>query len=260
MNPVTGQKFTGSWTPPIKDVDIQQAAENQATSTSVAYVIELKNNDKPDLMVSDVTTDMFNNVIPLDTNLFCGCNGPQLGQYTAANKAVFALSPDAGTVGGQAPLNVLVDLKTGKSTQFSGYNNGGFHAGYVNGMAVDPNTGVATTTTELNSQVEFYDMKKKTGITFVQLPCTTDTDQTNSGAGIAVDPVNKLFLVIDPFYCSGSLGGAVVVYDEKGNQVEVITGFKFAGAEPAPVLNPSKRMGWAFSGPGGFNQPQQFFY
>jgi hypothetical protein len=25
-------------------------------------------------------------------------------------------------------------------------------------------------------------------------------------------------------------------------------------------LNPSKRMGWAFSGPAGFSQLQQFFY
>src|SRR2546429_16496 len=52
MNPVTAQQFTGSWTPPIKDVDIQYAAENQSTSTSIAYVIELKNQDKPDLLVS----------------------------------------------------------------------------------------------------------------------------------------------------------------------------------------------------------------
>ena len=59
-------------------------------------------------------------------------------------------------------------------------------------------------------------------------------------------------------YCSGSEGSAIVVYDEKGNLVETITGFKFALGEPAPAINPSKRMGWAF-GP-GFNQLQQFFY
>ncbi len=130
----------------------------------------------------------------------------------------------------------------------------------MNGVAVDPNTGVAATTTELNAQVEFYDLKKKTGITFAQLPCTGDTDQGNSGSGIAVDPVNKLFLVTDQFYCDGSQGSAIVVYDEAGNLVESITGFKLAIGEPAPALNPGKRMGWVFAGPNGFNQLQQFFY
>jgi len=51
-----------------------------------------------------------------------------------------------------------------------------------------------------------------------------------------------------------------VVYDEAGNLIETIAGFNFAIGEPAPVLNPSKRMGWAFSGPAGFSQLQQFFY
>jgi hypothetical protein len=75
-----------------------------------------------------------------------------------------------------------------------------------------------------------------------------------------VDPVNKLFLVTDTYYCDGSQGSAIVVYDEKGNQVETITGFSFFIGEPAPVLNPGKRMGWAFGGPNGWSQLQQFFY
>ena len=120
--------------------------------------------------------------------------------------------------------------------------------------------GVAATTTELNSQVEFYDLKSQSGIAAVQLPCTTNTDQIHSGSNIAVDPVNKLFLVTEQLYCDGSQGSAIVVYDEAGNFVEAITGFNFAIGEPAPVLNPSGRMGWAFSGPEGFSQLQQFFY
>ena len=154
-----------------------------------------------------------------------------------------AVSPDGGAVFGAAPVNVMVDLSTGATKQFTGYNNGAFHAGYVNGLAVDPNTGVGATTTELNSQVEFYDMAKRKALTFAQLPCTNDTDQTNSGSNIAVDPVNKLFLVTDYFYCDGSQGSAIVVYDEAGNFVETITGFNFAIGEPAPVLNPGQAHG-----------------
>src|SRR5581483_11189989 len=225
---------------PIADIDVQEGAENQATSTAVLFAIELKNQDNPDLLVSNVAANTFSNVIHLDPNLFGGANGPQLGQYTAANEAVFALSPDGGAVGGVPPVNVLINLQSGSQTKFNGYNNGPFHAGFVNGLAVDPNTGIAATTTELNAQVEFYDLNKKTGIAAVQLPCTGSSSQSNSGAGIAVDPVHKLFLVPDPFYCSGSQGSALLIYDEQGNLVETITGFAFAIAEPAPALNPGK--------------------
>lgn len=258
MNPVTAREFTGPWTPPLKDVDVLLAAENQNAPTGVVFAIELKKQDKPVLIVSDIAANTFSKVIRLDPDLFGLGNGPRLGQFTAANKAVLALSPDGGAVGGSPPLNVLVDLDTGATTQFSGYNFGAYHAGYVNGLAVDPNSGIAATTTELNSEVEFYDMGKKSRVAAVQLPCTDNTDQINSGSNIAVDPLNKLFLVTDTFYCDGSEGSAIVVYDESGDFVEAITGFAFAIGEPAPAINPAKRMGWAF-GP-AFSQLQQFFY
>jgi len=271
MNPVTAQKFTGEWTSPIKATDIRTVAENQATSTSVVFSIELNKQDDPVLFVSDIAANTFSNVIKLDPNLFGLCNSPspQVGQFTAANAAVLASSPDCGKRGGEAPINALVDLSTDKVTQFNGYNNGSSHAGLVNGLAVDPNTGVAATTTELNSQVEFYDLNKKTGITFVQLPCTDDGDQFNSGTTITNDPLNKLFLVTDINYCDGSQGAAIVVYDESGNLIETITGFNseigFAVDQPPPRINPGKRMGWAFGGPQGagtqgVNELQQFFY
>jgi hypothetical protein len=260
MNPVTAEKFTGAWTPPLKDVDIQLVAENQTTSTSVVYAIELKKQDNPVLIVSNVGANTFSNVIKLDPNTFCGCDGPQLGHYAAGNEAVIALSPDGGAVGGDAPVNYIVDLGSGKTTSFQGYNNGPFHAGYVNGAATDINTGVTATDTELNAQVEFYDIAKKTGIAAVQLPCTGNSDQTYSGSGIANDPVNKLFLVTETYdACSGGTTSSIHVFDESGNYIESITGFQFAIGEPPPAINPSKRMGWAFGGP-GFSQLQQFFY
>src|SRR6202023_709586 len=43
MNPLTAGTFTGTWTPPIKDLSVLEAAENQTTSTGVLYAIELKN-------------------------------------------------------------------------------------------------------------------------------------------------------------------------------------------------------------------------
>jgi hypothetical protein len=258
MNPVTTNAFTGTWKPPVKDIDVRQASTDQDASTAALFAIELKNADAPLLLVSDVAAGTFSKKIALDPGLFGLNDGPQLGQFTAGNEAILALSPDSGAVGGDPPLNVIVDLNTGKTTQFHGYNFGPYHAGSVNGIAVDPNTGVTATTTNLNAEVEFYDMVKKRGITAVQLPCTGNTDELSSGSGIAVDPVNKLFLVAEASYCGG--GGAILIYDEAGNLVNTVTGFDFAGDEPAPVINPTKRMGWTFSGKSGFNQLQQFFY
>jgi hypothetical protein len=257
VNPVAAQNFTGKWTPPVKDINVYQAGPNQTSATTALFAIELKNQDQPDLVVSNIAKNTFGKIIHLDPNTFELGDQPQLAQDTTTNQAVFATSPDGGRVGGEAPINVLIDLRTGKQTQFNGLNNGPFGSGFVNGLAVDSKTGIAATTTELNAQVEFYDLAKETG-TAVQLPCTGDSSQYNSGSGIANDPVNGLFLVTDTFYCDGSHGSAIVIYDESGNLVETITGFKFAIGESAPAINPHKRMGWTF-GP-GFNQLQQFFY
>lgn len=265
LNPVTANKFTATWTPPVKDIDIELAAENQTTSTSVVYAIELKKQDRPDLIVSNVAANTFGKVIHLDPNYFSLGNSPQLGQYAAANMAVVAELPDGGAVGGEAPINFLFDMKSGKSTQFNGYNNGPFHAGDVNGLATDPNTGVTATDTELNAQVEFYDMASQTGIAAVQLPCTGDADQLDSGGAIAVDPVNKLFLVTEPENaCNNGSGSAIIVYDESGNYVETIDGFQAPAnviINPPSALNPNTRTGWVFGGPSGsVSQLQQFFY
>ncbi|HYL26366.1 MAG TPA: hypothetical protein VEW74_00960, partial [Candidatus Nitrosotalea sp.] len=129
MNPVTAQKFTGKWTPPIKDVDVLQNGVNQATSTSALFAIELKKQDRPDVIVSDIAANKTLKVIHLDPNLFGLGNGPQFAQQIKTNQGVIALSPDGGRVGGEAPINVLVDLATGKQTQFTGLNEGPFGSG-----------------------------------------------------------------------------------------------------------------------------------
>jgi hypothetical protein len=121
MNPVTADKFTGPWTPPVKDFDVLENAENQSTSTSVVFGIELKNNDVPDLIATDLAGGT-SKLIHLDPNAFNLADEPQLGQDTALNSAVIAYSPDGGARGGAAPENSLINLKTGKVTSFPGYN------------------------------------------------------------------------------------------------------------------------------------------
>ncbi len=124
---------------------------------------------------------------------------------------------------------------------------------------MDSARGIACTTTELNAQVEFYDLKKRTGFA-VQLPGTGDADQLNSGGAVVNDPVHHLFLVSDPLYAPTG-DGAIVVYKDDGDLVEAITGFHFGGFAQGPTrvaVNPALRMGWV-DGP-GIDQLQQFFY
>lgn len=256
-NPITANQFTGAWKSPIKDFQVEQTGPNQTAPLTAIYGIEIKNQDNPDLIISNIANNTISKVFPLSSEFALG-HQPQLAQDTALNEAVFALSPDGGAAGGEPPVNILINMKTGKSKQFGGFNNGYEHAGDVNGLAVDSATGVAATTTQLNAQVEFYNIATQSGIVAVQLPCTGSSDEGNSGRGIASDSIHGLFLVTEPSYCYGSSGSAIVVYDEKGNLVETLTGFNFAIAEPAPVINPTKRMGWVL-GP-KLNMLQEFTY
>lgn len=257
MNPATKDTFTGNWKPPVSDINVYQAGPNQSTSTTAFFAIELKHQDIPIVFSSNVAQNTFGKVFKLNPSFFSLGDQPQFAQDTATNQEVIATSPDGGRVGGEAPINVLVDLTTGKETQFTGLNNGSFGSGFVNGLAVDSTTGIAATTTELNAQVEFYNLAQQTG-TFAQLPCTGNTSQYNSAWGVTNDPVNGLFLVSAPIYCSGSQGSAILVYDESGNLVETITGFTFPIGVGGPAINPSTRTGWAV-GP-TLGQLQQFFY
>lgn len=259
MDPVSGNAFTRKWTPPINPIEVLERADNQDTTTSVLYAIELFNQDVPDLFVSDIATNSFSRVIHLDPNLFGLNDGPQIAQDTVKNKAVIALSPDGGAVGGREPLIVLVNLANGNIRQFNGVFIPPFHSGFVNGLAVDSTTGTACTTTELDADVEFYDLVRETGF-FVGLPGAAG-DQELSGAAVASDPIHHLFLVAQPV-SSVSGGSSIHVYHENGVLLESINGFNFSNASSViPVriaLNPSKRTGYV-NGP-NIDQLQAFSY
>jgi hypothetical protein len=256
MDPVTAGRFTGAWVPPAKDLDVIQNADNQSTSTSVMYGILLHHASKPVLGVADFSAGT-SSLIRLHPNRY-RLGTTLVAQDTTANQAVLAAS--GGAVGGPPPINALVDLDTGAIVKkWPGFNNGPFGAGFVNGLAVDSGTHIACTTTELNAQVEFYDLASRKGVA-VQLPGTGPADQLNSGAAVVNDPVHKLFLVTDPVYAPSG-GPAIVVYKENGDFVEAILGFHFGGFAQGPTrvaVNPSQRMGWV-DGP-GIDRLQQFFY
>jgi hypothetical protein len=256
MDPVSGGQVNGSWAPPVKNFDVVQNAENQSTSTSVMYGIDLNRQGRPLLAVADFSDGTTDKIL-LDEETF-SIGSAQVAHDYATNSAVLASS--RGAPGGPAPLNTVIDLATGDLDQWQGLNGGPYGAGFVNGLAVDSTKGIACTTTELNAQVEFYDLAKHTGKA-VQLPGTQAGDQLNSGAAVAVDEVHHLFLVADPLYAPTG-DSAIVVYDEKGNLVEAISGFNFSNrftVVPVRVaVNPTTRVGWV-DGP-NIDKLQQFFY
>jgi hypothetical protein len=241
---------------------VEGYAENQTTSTSILFAIELTNNDVPDLLVSDIAAGTFAPVIHLNANDFALGAQPQVAQDAVLDDAVLATSPDFGEVGGTTPpLIELINLSSGKITKFNGFNNGPVGAGFVNGLAVDSNTHIACTTTQLNASVEFYNLVKHTGIT-VSLPNTNLEDEIAFGWTVAVDQVNKLFLVTQPNDSVTGIGSAMYVYNEQGSLVEAIHGFAFSF--PGLALNPSLRIGYVSiqtdKGSPRLNQLQEFSY
>jgi len=174
---------------------------------------------------------------------------------TKTNQAVVAAS--SGAVGGPPPVLALVDLTTETVTEFTGIPGPPpYRQGYVNGVAVDSEDGIACTTTELDARVEFYDLKKQTGFP-VMLP--GGAGQLQSGENVEFDPVNKLFLVAQPYSSTGS-GSSIQVYDTKGNLVESLNGFSFPISTNAMfALHPSERSGYVY-GPTGVAEIQSFTY
>lgn len=261
LDPVTAQRFSGKWTPPVKLFNVLQWAPNQSTTTSVLFGYQRVGSDPSELIVSDVAKRTFGKVISLDADQFSLGTQPQLAQDTVHDLAVMASSPSYGAAGGPPPVITTVNLHSGKLKQFSGVNcPGSVGCGYANGIAYDSATGVACTTTELDGGVEFYDLAKETG--FHEL-MPNGGGQYYAGGYVASDPVHQLFLIAQPISSTSGSGSSIQVYEENGTLLESINGFGFtdAGDFVIPVrisINPKARTGWV-NGPGA-NQLQEFSY
>lgn len=254
MNPVTSKTFTGVWTPPNgANILVNQFAGNQKNGMAAVLA---EDSSGPFVFSSDIPANTFGQAFRLDPNTFGGGDQPQLAQDVLHNRAVIATSPDGGAVGGKVPLIALIDLRTGKIRSFNGVVIPPFNSGYVNGLAVDSATGIACTTTELDAQVEFYNLANGIGF-HVGLP-GANGNQGQTGGVVVSDPIHKLFLVAQPNGSVGPQGDSVVdVFDEHGNLIESITGFKSLFV-PGMAVNPAKRMGF-INGP-TFDAIQEFTY
>ncbi len=256
MNPLDSNKFTGSWKAPLKYDDIIVGlSQSQGFATTAILAFENGGNNNTFVFGSNVAANTFGPLIALTDPVFYFSNGPVMDYDTKTNQAVVASS--LGEVGGPPPVIALADLAAGTVTEFTGIPGPPpYRQGSVNGIAVDSDDGIACTTTEVDARVEFYDLKQKTGFP-VELP--GGAGQLQSGENVEYDPVNKLFLIAQPYSSTGS-GSSIQVYETKGNLVESLNGFSFPiSTSPMFALHPSQRSGFVY-GPVGVAELQSFTY
>ncbi len=260
LNPLSSNKFTGAWTPPLASNDIiLGVSRNQSSTTAAVLAFENGGNDSTFVFGSDIGANTSGPLITLTDPVFFFSDAPVVAYDSTTNQAVVVAS--TGDVGGPPPVFALVDLATGKVSEFNGLPGPPpFRAGTVNGIAVDSDDGIACTTTELDFNVEFYNLKKKSGFA-VTLPGATS--QLQSGSDVEFDPVHKLFFVAQSLSSTGP-GSSIQVYDTKGNLVESLNGFSFLNAFNVVfthiALNPSNRTGYVDGPDSGVTEIQSFTY
>jgi hypothetical protein len=236
VSPLSANKYTGLWKPPhFNENDIiEWAAVNQETSTTAFLDLDgTSSGDINDVFGSNVAANTFGRFVKLTQPTLEPFNFPALAIDTKTNIAV-AAQAESCTFGCNPEFG-LVDLVGGKASYFTGIG-----LGYINGIAVDSEDGIACTTTNSDGLVEFYDLKAQTGFA-VNLP--GGATELQAGGDVEYDAIHKLFLVGQPISTTGS-GSSIQVYDPHGNLVESVNHLSFAGYI---ALNPKIRGGFVNS-------------
>jgi hypothetical protein len=247
LNPLSSNRITGRWTPPLtKDDIIIGVSDSQRVTNTAFLAFENGGNSESFVFNSNVAANTFGPLITLGSN-FAFFNSPVIAQDSATDEAVIAALGSAF-----GPPNLAkVNLTSGAISEFTGVGTG-----FVNGLAVDSNTGVACTTTEIDFSVEFYDLATETGFS-VTLPGAVS--QAQSGAAVACDPIHGLFLIGQPMSSTAASGSSIQVFDEAGNFIESINGLSLPASPARIALNPKRRFGYVVVTP-DLNQLQSFTY
>lgn len=255
LDPLSGNRGTGRWTPPIDQNHlISEVSRNQGIDNVAVFAQDISSNFIPVVFSSNVAANTFGPAINITDQNFTSGGNPPIAYNPMTNQAVL----------GHAKLGnpfvpgfmATVDLAAGTFSAFTGVG-----LGDVNGLAVDPVTNTACTTTEIDFSVEFYDLTNQTG--FAQ-PLPNAQNQFFSGADVQFDPVNRLFLVAQEHSSTAPSGSSVHVYDVAGNLIESIDGLNFSNAfnvVPAHIaLNPAMRLAFIDGPDEGVTQIQSFTY
>ena len=255
LNPLRRNRISGMWAPPVgTDHLVSQVSRSQGVPNVAVYALDISGHFRPTLFTSDVAANTFGPVVSISDGDFVNGGDPPMAYDNVANRAVLGHA----TLGNPfIPGKIAtVDLTTGAFVKFDGVG-----LGDVNGIAVDPTTGTACTTTEIDFSVEFYDIANQAG-SIQTLPGAFN--QIFSGADVQFDQVNRLFLVAQPVSSTAGSGSSIHVYDVAGNLIESIDGLNFSNVGnvvPAHIaLNPRKRIGFVDGPDVAAGQIQSFTY
>ncbi|MFZ0732668.1 MAG: hypothetical protein WAM79_10115 [Candidatus Sulfotelmatobacter sp.] len=255
VNPLSTNKITGKWTPPIGAQHLlSEVSRTQGFTSSAVFAYDNSGNFIPWVFSSNVAANTFGPIIKITDSLNFGSLPPPMAYNTHTNQAI--LGGGDGCFG-CLPVIGVANLGKGTFTEFTGI---GF--GFVNGIAVDSADNIACTTTEDDASVEFYDLTTESGFTVV-LP-NSGEQQFFSGADVEFDSIHKLFLVAQPNSSSSQTGSTIYVYDTAGNLQETLNGFSFSNSFNVVAahiaINPSKRTGFIDGPASGVNEVQGFTY
>jgi hypothetical protein len=257
INPLTANRFTGLWTPPIGSQHIIEPAgvsRTQGASPVAVFAYDNSGNFTPFVFESDVSANTFGPVVKITDSSNFGTVPPPIAFDSVTHQAILGGGPGCF---GCLPVVGVVDTANGTFDEFTGV---GF--GFINGMAVDAADGIVCTTTEDDASVEFYSLATRMGFS-VALPGSGE-NQFFSGADVEFDPIHKVFLVAQPNSSSAGSGSSIYVYDTKGSVKETLNGFSFSNAfnvVPAHIaLNPAKRSGFVDGPDSGVTDIQSFTY
>jgi hypothetical protein len=240
--PLKHNAFTGNWTPPIRPgYYLAALSQNLATAEVGVLTFAADGAHPPAIFGSDISANTFGPEVVLTDFRFCGCVAPAIAYDTRLHVAVVAAHT------GKDIELALANATTGTVTDFAGTGSGP-----VNGIAVDPMTHIAVTTTGGDASdaagVQFYNLETLTGSQLL-LPCSDNGSASYPPLSVTFDPEHALFLVEQLASTCGS-GSAIDVYDESGNLQATVTGFQQLSATPSPIdLHPSNRTGFILADP-----------
>jgi hypothetical protein len=233
MDPVTGEKLTGKWTPPqrrgflIWDIADQQT--EPLTAIAATHLVKASQPPVFEVVVTDVATNTINYV--LDNPKGDGVNYPYvIAEDTGLDEAYVPAASYSSK-----PIFIVYDLSNGNESSFLG------PYGQVNGMAVDSATHMMCSTTNSNYSVEFYNLQTEEQTASETLPGAEG--ELEAGSSIAADPINHLFLVEQPASSQPGGGSTIYVFNESGGLVETLDGFDFGDGSGIQV-DASTRSGY----------------
>jgi hypothetical protein len=256
INPISSGQLNAPWTPPIDQKHIISRVSRIQGGKTAFLATDVSGPHIPVVFASSVASNTFTPVTPITDNEFNFENDPFLAYNSVTNQAVLGHNTNSQFI--VPPKIGIVNLSTGSFFKFTGLG-----LGVINGIAVDSEDNVISTTTSFDPAVQFYNMNTGSRIN-VLLPNTTENDGTFRGQAVEYDPVNKLFLVAQPFTSTGSGGSSIQVYDIDGTFVESVDGLSFNGTGNVfavhIALNPAQRTGFVDGPSTTVTQIQSFTY